>query len=125
MLAGSCLLAALLAPGRGWSVSEQEFHVQTTADLVELCASKPSDPLYTAATNFCQGFVVGAYQYHAVAAKAENRRPLFCLPNPQPTRSEGIAGFVKWSQAHPAVLPKPPVEGMFEFLAEAYPCHKG
>jgi hypothetical protein len=43
-------------------IAENDFLVRTTGDLVSLCASQPSDPLYTAAQNFCQGYAVGVYQ---------------------------------------------------------------
>ncbi|CAO3424794.1 Rap1a/Tai family immunity protein [Azospirillum doebereinerae] len=102
--------------------SEGDFQVKTTNDLVRLCEAKPVDPTGIAALHFCQGFAVGAYQYHQIAVAAEHRRPLFCAPNPPPSRNEAITDFIAWARQNPNQLNTPPVEGMFRFLAQHYPC---
>lgn len=102
--------------------SESNFQVKTTDDLVRLCEAKPTDPTGIAALHFCQGFAVGAYQYHQITAAAENKHPLFCTPTPPPSRNEAIAGFITWARQNPGQLNTPPVEGMFRFLAQRYPC---
>lgn len=118
---GACLAVASI-PADGWAVTEQHFHVRTTEDLINLCATPPSDPLHVAAVNFCEGFVVGAYQYHNLSVAAEGRAPLVCPPSPPPTRDENVLRFIEWGRSHSAVMEKPPVAGMFEFLAERFPC---
>jgi hypothetical protein len=105
------------------SSSETAFLVTTTGDLVRLCKAEPTDPTGIAALHFCHGFAVGAYQYHQVAAAAENKPPLFCEPTPRPTRNEAVAGFVAWAQQSPKAMETPPVEGIFRYLAQRYPCH--
>jgi hypothetical protein len=102
--------------------SETAFQVATTGDLVRLCEAAPTDPTGIAALHFCHGFAVGAYQYHQIAAAAEKKPPLFCEPNPRPSRNEAIAGFVSWAKQNPSVMNVPPVEGMFRYLAQRYPC---
>ncbi|MDA8232923.1 MAG: Rap1a/Tai family immunity protein [Magnetospirillum sp.] len=116
------IAAAVVSTSAVRATTQEDFHVKTTGDLVDLCATPTSDPLYTAAINFCQGFMVGAYQYHNLAVQAEGRQPLVCPPNPPPTRDESIARFVAWSHSHPSALSTAPVEGMFEFLTQTYPC---
>ncbi len=115
-------LAAACLPAAARATSEAEFHVRTTRDLVALCSTPTSDPLATAALNFCEGFAVGAYQYHQVAEAATQVKPLFCMPSPAPSRNEAIAQFVAWSKLHAGALDKPPIEGMFSFLKDQYPC---
>ena len=53
--------------------SETDFQVTTTGDLVRLCEAAPTDATGIAALHFCHGFAVGAYQYHQIAAAAENK----------------------------------------------------
>lgn len=119
----ACATLSFLAAGRALAVAEQDFDVNSTKDLVGLCSTQPTDPLYTAAVNFCEGFVVGAYQYYQVTAGAEGRAHLVCLPNPMPTRNESVHRFVQWASNHQKVLATQPVEGLFEFLSQTYPCH--
>jgi|SRR4051794_2958792 len=104
--------------------SETDFQVATTADLVRLCEAVPSDATGIAALHFCHGFAVGAYQYHQIAAAAEKKSPLFCEPKPRPTRNEAIAGFLSWAKQNPGAMNAPPVEGIFRYLAQYYPCRR-
>src|SRR4051794_18035309 len=99
LLAGTI---AVCGASPGWGATENSFLVRSTRDLVDVCAPAPSDPLATAAVNFCQGFVVGAYQYYTIDAAATNRQ-LVCPPSPLPSRNEAIAQFVTWAKARPAV----------------------
>jgi Rap1a immunity proteins len=102
--------------------SETNFRVATTRDLVQLCEAAPTDSTGIAALHFCHGFAVGAYQYHQIVAAAENKPPLFCEPNPRPTRNAIIADFVSWANQNLKAMDTPPVEGMFRYLAQRYPC---
>ncbi|WP_448204922.1 Rap1a/Tai family immunity protein [Azospirillum sp. sgz302134] len=120
--AASAQTAAQTAAPTMPAPTESNFQVKTTGDLVRLCEAKPTDATGIAALHFCQGFAVGAYQYHQIVAAAENKRPLFCAPNPPPTRNEAIANFIVWAQQNPNQMNTPPVEGMFRYLAQRYPC---
>jgi hypothetical protein len=102
--------------------SETAFQVANTGDLVRLCEAEPADSTGIAALHFCHGFAVGAYQYHQIVAAATDKPPLFCEPNPRPTRNEAITGFVAWAKGNPKVMEAPPVEGIFRYLAQRYPC---
>ncbi len=115
---GAASLGAQTAP----APTETNFRVATTGDLVRLCEANPAEPTGVAALHFCHGFAVGAYQYHQIATAAENKRPLFCAPNPTPSRNEVIAAFVTWAKQNPQQLSMPPVEGIFHYLAQRYPC---
>jgi hypothetical protein len=117
-------LAISASPGpASAAVAEQDFYVRTTSDLVKLCSTDPSDPLYSAAIHFCHGFGSGAYQAEQLHRAGSKARPLFCLPtDPQPTRNEVIAGFVKWTATKSEVASTPPAEGLFEYMMATYPC---
>lgn len=122
-LAAAAGLAVLCLSLPAWAAtSETNFQVKTTRDLVTLCATPPSDPMATAAVNFCEGFAVGAYQYHVVAEAATNAKPLFCWPSPAPSRDDAITAFIAWSRQHNEVLDRNAIDGMFSFLKDRYPC---
>ena len=50
---GGLLLCFTMLPANGnAAISEDNFLLRTTGDLVELCKAAPTDPYYTAAINF-------------------------------------------------------------------------
>jgi hypothetical protein len=120
-LAGWALLP-LLAVGSAHAVTEDNFQINTTGDLVALCSASPNDPLGTAALNFCHGFVVGAVRLQQVHHHASPRRQMFCLPEPTPNREQAIAEFVTWAKADAARLAMRPFDSMFTYLGNRYPC---
>ena len=117
------ILIALGLPLRAHcATTEQTFTVPTTAALAELCAdTSPSDPLMTAAQNFCQGYLQGAY--HVLQqVNAARAKPAFCIPKPAPTRTQAIAEFIRWTKDNPTEAARPPADGVFEFLQSRFPC---
>ncbi len=119
------LCAALAARPARAAVTENSFLLHSTGDLVDLCSAPQSDPLYTAATNFCHGFVLGVFQVLQEEDMARRSRHLFCLPNPPPPRNEAIANFVQWAKADPSHLAQPPADAVAAFLTQQYPCPRG
>lgn len=111
-------LALALAPlATNAALTEDDFFVKSAQDLVDICSSPESDPLNDAADHFCQGFLVGAWQYHQ--ARAEG---LVCPPNPPPTRNEVVTGFVAWAGKHPEHMAEPAIDALFRYLVELAPC---
>lgn len=122
---GACA-ALLVPPAAGAAVTEENFHLRTTGDLVALCSAEASDPLAAASVNFCHGFGVGVYQVLREEAAARPQAPrLFCVPEPTPSRNSVVATFVRWARANAGVMGQPPVEGLVRFLAQQYPCRAG
>jgi hypothetical protein len=113
----------LFLPGWACAVSEKDFQVQNTRELLNLCTASPGDPLYPQAVNFCHGYLVGAYKYYEAAHSGPNAPKLVCLPDPAPTRDQSIAMFIEWAKAHPQYWNEPPVETEFRFLIETWPCN--
>ena len=102
--------------------TEQTFAVPTTAALADLCAdASPSDPLMTAAQNFCHGYLLGAYHV-LLQVNAARGKPAFCMPQPSPPRSQAVADFVQWAKANPSEADRPPADGVFQFLTQRFPC---
>ena len=116
------LVAALCWPGPALATATREdFLVTTAGDLIDVCSVPETDPAYERATAFCHGFVVGVIRYHD-AMTPDPRTDLYCLPDPKPTRQQGIAQFVAWGKAHPQHAAEQPVDVLFKFLTEVYPC---
>jgi hypothetical protein len=116
------LMAAILFPGFAGAVSEKDFEVQTTENIINLCTASPDDPLYHQAINFCHGYLVGAFHYYEAAGSGPAGLKLVCLPDPHPSRNDAFAMFVEWVKAHPQYLKEKAVETEFRFLMEKWPC---
>ena len=118
------MMLSILLPGLANSaVSEEDFVVKTTRNLVNLCTASPQDLRYEEAINFCQGYMVGAYHY-SIAEHSKDPKNLFvCLPDPKPSRNEVVALFVAWAKAHPQYMTDMPVESQFRFMSEKWPCN--
>jgi len=122
-LRGMPLAAALMAATvASANVTESQFPPRTVRDLVEICAPAKEDPMMTAAINYCQGFAQGAVIVEEAHEVHGDVRKLFCLPSPPPPSGSEMAKFIAWANALPSRLDEPAVDGMFIYLAEAYPC---
>ena len=118
------LIAMVLVPALGGAVTEADFEVKTTQNLLNLCTAAPNDPRYREAIHFCHGYLVGAYHYHVAQTSGEGGKPLVCFPTPPPSRNEALRMFIAWVQAHPQYMNERPVETEFRFLTEKWPCQK-
>lgn len=115
--------AAAQASAQASLPSRAAFEARTTADLAVLCGASPQAPDYAAAIAFCHGFLQGVGQYHAVISQAgSGRTPLFCAPNPPPSRAQVAEAFVAWARANPAFAGDSAVDGLARWASVAYPC---
>lgn len=120
---GLCCVLALSSVGPAGAVTEDQFRLRNTGDLAALCAAPATDPLYTAAVNFCHGFGVGAYSILQDVQAAKPSLRLFCVP-PELTRTESVASFVAWAGASAEHAALSATDGVTAFLRETYPCPK-
>jgi hypothetical protein len=118
------IVALLCAAAPAGAVTHEEFRLRTGADLVALCSTPSEDPLYVAAIHFCHGFGTGTYQTIRALTSHEKLEPVFCPPDPPPSRNEGLARFLEWAKANPGRLNQPPADVLGRFLVEKYPCRK-
>jgi len=116
------ILVGFLVPGIAGAVSEDDFEIQATENLLNLCTAPPGDSLYHQAVNFCHGFLVGAYHYHVAESNGPQGVKLVCLPDPPPSRNEAIDMFIQWAKARPQYWKEEAVETEFRFLIEQWPC---
>jgi Rap1a immunity proteins len=120
VLAAGGLAGALPQPGL--AASQENFQVSTTAGLLALCDTAPGQDNYVAAIHFCEGFTSGAYQYYLALAAHDPKERYVCLPDPAPSRDKIKADFVAWTKTNASALKDPPVESIFRYLGQVYPC---
>ena len=104
------------------AITEDEFRLRSGADIVALCATPASDPLYVAAVHMCHGFGAGTYQTLMALTRRDKLDPVICPPDPPPTRNAVVARFVEWAKANPQYLSDPAVELVGRFLITEFPC---
>lgn len=110
----------LMIMGSALAVEKSNFQLKNAAGLVEICSVPVDDPLYVNAKEFCHGYLVGAFHYYDATEPPSNR--FVCAPNPRPSRAEVMQRFVAWASEHPQYMNDRPVDALFRFLAETYPC---
>ena len=120
----SILLAGALSSAVSAAVTESDFKVATTANLLNLCSAAPDDPRYSEAIHFCHGYLVGAFHYYRAQETGAQGSRFLCIPKPRPSRNETIDQFIVWAQRHPEYQNELPVETEFRYLAEIWPCDK-
>ena len=106
------------------AITGDEFLLRSGADIVALCATPASDPLYTAAVHMCHGFGAGIYQTMTALIRHEKLAPVVCAPSPAPTRNQVVTRFLEWARRNPQQLTGAAVETMGRFFLAEYPCPK-
>lgn len=103
-------------------VTEQDFTLDTTEDLIDLCGVDPQDPHAVAAIHMCHGYVLGLMHFHIVIGRALEGHA-FCMDDAErPTRDQAIALLVQWSRANPQHNSLEAVDGVLQWATETYPC---
>lgn len=115
---------AMTIAASAYAAKPDEFRVRTAEDLVNLCATLPSDPEHVAAVHFCQGYTVGAYAYYAAQTAGQPDAQYVCVTQPYPTRASVLQEFVAWSKGKPDALKEPAVDALFRFLESRFPCKR-
>jgi hypothetical protein len=116
-----CSLALL--PGLSHPAATREsFNLRNAQDLVDLCAVPEGDPMNEAARGFCYGFLSGAGAYHRAVAPTAKDKPLFCVPEPRPTREEAAKRFVDWAGSNAEHMQETPIDALLRFAADTWPC---
>ena len=114
-----------LIPGLAFAgnVMQEDFKVDTTEQLINLCTAAPDDPFFNQAMNFCHGYAQGAYDYYEAAHGGAKGPKMVCFSEPPPSRNEAINMFISWAKANPQYNQKLPVNTLFRFLTQKWPCN--
>ena len=121
-LASLLLAVVLFMPSLAGAVSDEDFKVTTTQNLINLCTAPAEDPRQKEAIHFCYGYLVGAFHYYTAENAGPKGKQLVCLPDPTPTRNQTVAMFLEWAKANPQYMGEPAVDSEFRFLMEKWPC---
>lgn len=125
LVATLCASAGVLAlAGDARAVTQDNFRLDTGADLVALCSTPKDDPLFVAAVHMCHGFGVGTYQTIQALTNHEKLEPLLCPPNPPPTRNDELQRFLTWAETNRQRLGERPADVLGRYLVETFPCPK-
>ncbi len=119
------LLIALVTLGHATpasAITAEEFRLRSGADIVALCATPATDPLYTAAIHMCHGYGAGIYQTITTLTRHEKLEPLICPPEPSPSRNETVGRFLEWARRNPERLTEPAVQVVGRFFITEFPC---
>jgi hypothetical protein len=125
LIAGALLALAgpALAQQGGGTVATTSVPGRSAGDLAMLCDAGSQEPRRADAVAYCHGFIVGAGQFHAsITAAGGAQRPIFCIPEPQPTLNQVAAAFVAWTRGNPQHASERAVDSLMRFAAETYPC---
>jgi hypothetical protein len=118
------IAACALARPADATVSADNFLLRTTDDLAALCGAQPNDPRGVAAIHECEGFLVGVYRYHEALTTGPGALPrMFCVPQEgAPSRDAAVQMFVDWLRSHPQYTNEQPVDGVFRWAVDTWPC---
>jgi len=107
------------------NVTQDDFSLNTTHNLVDLCSVATSDPMHDQAKELCLGYIAGAAHLHRVLA--DNKRlvggPMAC-PTPGVSREGFAQQFITYANAHTQYMNDLPAKTMALAAAEYYPCPK-
>ena len=115
-------LAVFVLSGSVFAADANVFQMRDTGDLVAVCSTGVDDPNHASAAAFCHGVLVGAFGYYQSVVPVAER--FVCAPNPTPTRAKVMSDFVTWSRANSKYMKDRPIDTLFRYLSETYPCKK-
>lgn len=123
VLAGVVALA--MTPGlAGASVEKEDFNINTTAQLLDLCSVSSKSPMAVQAINFCLGYIEGAAHYHDHVSASKDMGRVICAP-PGATRADARVIFVNWAfanRADKAVMESNALVGLISAAIDTWPC---
>jgi Rap1a immunity proteins len=115
-------LMAFIFVGSAAAADSNNFQLRDAGDLARICSVPADDPAHANAVGFCHGILVGAFRYYESAVTSGNR--FVCAPTPTPTRAKVMNDFVAWAGSHSGNMKDPPIDTLFRYLAETYPCKR-
>ncbi len=123
LVCAAFLMLLLALPTRAdANVTDENFRLDTTKNLIALCGVDAEDPYAVAAIHMCHGYVMGLVHFHIMMDRALEGR-IYCMGDAErPTRDQAIDMLVKWSRAHPEHDSLEAVDGVVQWAADTYPC---
>ena len=123
MTLGCSIFSASDAIAQGTSAPAVVTHVQTASDLAAICDPAWGGVPRLEAIAYCQGFLTGFGQYHALLyPQGGPARPLFCVPVPGPTVAQSGIAFAAWARENPQYGGEPALDGLLRWAQASFPC---
>ncbi len=120
MFAGA--VAALCLTSSLAIAQDQVTHVQTARELGSVCDPQTTGVPRLEAIAYCQGFMTGFGQYHALTHPAGRPGQLFCVPNPGPSIAQSGIAFARWTRENPQHAGEPALDGVLRWAEASFPC---
>ncbi|CAK0779559.1 exported hypothetical protein [Gammaproteobacteria bacterium] len=95
--------------------------IENAQALADLCATSVEDPKADAYRSFCYGYLSGAHGFYQ-SIHGPSPRKKICVPMPRPTRAQAAEGFVAWIKAHPQFAKESPIDALYRFAEQTWPC---
>lgn len=118
------LATAIAAAGaRSDEVAPEDFELQTTRELYEICTTPEDHEFIKYAVGTCLGYVLGAAHYH-IAASGPDYPPLTCPPDDL-SLVDLARTFAEWAHRHrqdEILMHELPVQGVMRASAAQWPC---
>ena len=123
ILAGALALA--MTPGMAdAALDKEDFNLNTTAQLMDVCDAPEKAQLAVQARNFCLGFIEGAIHYHDHVSASKDMGKIVCAP-PGATREDVRVIFVNWAFANrsdKAVMESNALVGLISAAMDTWSC---
>jgi hypothetical protein len=118
-------LAVVLAPWTAWTQTDgytlDDYQLDSSGDLLDICTVDKSNVQYWEARAFCLGYFTGGIHLHDALAASNDFPRIACAPEGT-TRNEVVAAFVAYARAHPEYLNEQPMDTVFRAVNNKWPC---
>jgi hypothetical protein len=118
-------LVLALVPWISWAQTDgyslDDYQLDTSGDLLDICTVDKSNVQYWEARAFCLGYFTGGIHLHDALARSATFPRIACAPA-DTTRNEVVAAFVSFAQAHPEYLDELPMDTVFRAVNAKWPC---
>ena len=121
--AAAAALGLGILAGPAVALDADDFAIDSTRDLYDLCSVQESDPQADSGHLLCIGYFAGAIDYH-LAVVGPEMPPIVCAPEGT-TRNDVIMNFVAWTGARTddaTVMDAPPIQTALASAMDKWPC---
>jgi hypothetical protein len=120
-LAAALLVGPTGAAAQGTGFTFEDFSVETTQSLLDICTVDASTPNQWEAKAFCYGYFQGGADFQEALTAGPNFQPIAC-PGDEVKVEDAVAVFITFAEANPQYLADRPMDSVFRAAAQAWPC---
>ena len=101
----------------------EDFQVDTSQDLLDICTVEPSHESHWEAQAYCLGYLRGGYDFHQALASGPEYEPITC-PTEDVSLRDAVDVFVAYVRANPDRLAARPMDTVFRAISGRWPCEE-